>query len=1198
MDPHELDEAAKLVDFLQLYRADAERGDPRDPAEYARRVHGDPERLAREYEALEAARHGRDGSTPGAGEEPSDPERPALPGYRLLRELGRGGQGAVYLAEDLELSRLVALKVLRLPLGVPSTARRARMRREVNILARLDHPGICAVYRAHLEHEPPFVAMRYVPGPTLAELLAIAPASRDAGRQPPQTRDLPGCVPADRAELERLLAFFEDAARALHVAHEAGVVHRDVKPANIVAATDGRPVLLDFGLARTLDAEQTLVTRTDEVFGTPAYMSPEQLTQPAEALDRRTDVHSLGVTLFEVLTGRRPFEAPSQRQLEQAICTQPVPRASQLNLVVPADLDVVLATAMEKDLGRRYATARDLAEELRRVREHHPVLARPTGRLLRARRWSQRHPALAVAIGLLALGACGLSIALVLLAREGRRTRDALNASRSQNLAFTSLDMLHLDPISALDEALEAHEMAPGAHSRGALYAALPAQRCQSEILFAGTAVRFGVVAERGLFAVAISGGTVACYRLPEGALLCAGTVPGNPTALMPTPDGADVIVGSADGTLVSLVGRQPWTDLCAAAHAGAVRSIAFSPDGSSLATAGDDGMLLLRDVRTGRVRRLASSHRGVNSGLRFSPDGHWIVSWGGDLPDAAGRIDTVPLLFDVQLGALAGELTGHERHIEDVRFSPDGRHLASASDEGRVRIWDLPGVICDEELSLPGKVHDLNFDPTGTRLAVAFDPEQRGISIASGAWVFDVRDGTRRLDLRGHDARAVASIDWSPDGERLLTGGFDGTARLWHAGDGRQLDLVPGRHSLGLVSDARFLPGGDEAVICQGEEVLIASSRGPQGPLHLVAHDAPVTRAAFSQRGDRLASVDLAGVALVHDVRSGRLRARLPVADSPLTDVAFSVDGSRLVAGGADGSCQVLDLDGSARRLEVPVGNEPAALLRVLSGDRLVAASGPEAALFDLSSGRRLRTLRGHEADIQCLDVSPDERLIATGAADRTARLWNLSSSDDPIVLREFNPGRVSDNRIFACRFSPDGKFLATAADDGCIRTYRVPEGRLMWTRGPQVRVGALVWLDGDEQLALMPKWNGGVAIQPDVFAGGQGPPVYLEPRPGGRSTAMAASPDGTRLLVSATDGRTQLWDLRDHTAWAAVGGGTVPVTDAAFCPDGSCFVTASADGAVTLWPTDPEGAARAACPKRIRMPSAHALAESAVSR
>ncbi len=395
------------VEFLERLVADRAEGVERSLAEYQRLFPGFETRIEREYrEVSHADAAPRDAATGSGGR---------LGAYRLLREIGRGGQGVVYLAEDERLRRRVALKVLASSWTTLSSERSMRLDREAATLARLDHPGLCTVYEAGVSDDgagrgAAFLAMRYVEGETLARRIA---AARERG-----------APPSDRAAIEDAASRVERVARALHVAHEAGILHRDVKPANVMVTPSGEPVLLDFGLARDEASDLPTLTRADDQLGTPAYMAPEQLDPRRGAVGARADVFALGVTLYESLTLRRPFEGPTRDAVVRATLDEEPLDARRVNARIPRDLAVVVATALEKDPARRYATALDLADDLRRVREREPIHARPAGPWLKLRRWAERHRGVASSLAaLLVVLVAGIATTSVLLAR----TRSALD---------------------------------------------------------------------------------------------------------------------------------------------------------------------------------------------------------------------------------------------------------------------------------------------------------------------------------------------------------------------------------------------------------------------------------------------------------------------------------------------------------------------------------------------------------------------------------------------------------------------------------------------------------------------------------------------------------------------------------------------------------------------------------------------------
>ena len=368
---------------------------------------------------------------------PSDKELPfrTLGDYRIVRELGRGGMGIVYEAHQISMDRRVALKVLPRRLLANRKAV-ARFKREARAASRIDHPAICTVYDSGVARGVPYIAMRYVEGETLAKTVYAArgEASKcvslstaeifallaDTSQDKEDEEELDGeldaspssSAPSTQEQILSILQFFEQAARAIHAAHEAGLVHRDIKPGNLIVNKEGDPVILDFGLARSEDDlrqppnHSGAVTQEGDLVGTPAYMSPEQIVAAGilekpppyvgrhhgkAEVDRRTDVFSLGVTLYECLTLRHPFPAKSRDGIYRKILFSDPQNPKKLNPKISDDLRAVVERALEKDPKRRYQTALELAEDLRRIRNFEPVRARPAGPVIRMRRWTQRN---------------------------------------------------------------------------------------------------------------------------------------------------------------------------------------------------------------------------------------------------------------------------------------------------------------------------------------------------------------------------------------------------------------------------------------------------------------------------------------------------------------------------------------------------------------------------------------------------------------------------------------------------------------------------------------------------------------------------------------------------------------------------------------------------------------------------------------
>jgi serine/threonine protein kinase len=300
----------------------------------------------------------------------ADPAWPKIPGYHILAEIGRGGMGIVYKARHLPLKRLVAIKMV-LSGTQAATDDLARFRAEAEAVARLHHPNIVQIYEIGTHEGRPFFALEFVEGGTLSQQLKGNPQS-----------------PRQAAVLVETLA------RAMQAAHEGGIVHRDLKPGNVLMMKDGAPKVADFGLAKQLDADQAQ-TRTGAIMGTPAYMAPEQASGKIKELGPLSDVYALGVILYEMLTGGPPFKGETTwHTLEQVRTLEPVP-PRRLQPKVPRDLETICLKCLEKAPARRFASARDLADDLGRYLRGESVQARPLRASERVWRWCRRHPLVA-----------------------------------------------------------------------------------------------------------------------------------------------------------------------------------------------------------------------------------------------------------------------------------------------------------------------------------------------------------------------------------------------------------------------------------------------------------------------------------------------------------------------------------------------------------------------------------------------------------------------------------------------------------------------------------------------------------------------------------------------------------------------------------------------------------------------------------
>jgi tetratricopeptide (TPR) repeat protein len=382
--PATVEEALEL--FLELRRVDPTL----DPRAFAAEHPG----LGAELSGALAGLHALESLTRATTSAGGRPEH--VGPYRVVRELGRGGMGVVYEAFEEPLGRRVALKVLP-PESVASPSARARFRREAQLASRLDHSGIATMFGAGVEGDQPWIAMRFVEGRTLARAIVEAREERRAGVQLRAER-------ADgRSAAREVAGCLAEVARALQFAHSQGIVHRDVKPSNILITPEGAPVLLDFGLAIGEEGDAQTLTRTGQTAGTPAYLAPELVSGERARPDAQSDVYALGVTLYESLALRRPFDGATPVALYRAIESGTASDVRSVNRDVPRDLAVVVATAMQRDPARRYASAAALAEDLEACAAGRPIQARPvplSGKLVR---WARREPRQALLAGVGAL---------------------------------------------------------------------------------------------------------------------------------------------------------------------------------------------------------------------------------------------------------------------------------------------------------------------------------------------------------------------------------------------------------------------------------------------------------------------------------------------------------------------------------------------------------------------------------------------------------------------------------------------------------------------------------------------------------------------------------------------------------------------------------------------------------------------------
>jgi WD40 repeat protein len=1024
--------------------------------------------------------------------------------FETVRVIGRGGMGTVYEAVQISLGRRVALKLLP-SLAAEDPRRLARFQLEARAAAALNHPSIVPVYSVGSEGDLHFFVMRLIEGKTVATII------REGEHPGPRAVAELGC----------------QIAEALHFAHEHGIVHRDVKPSNLMIDGAGRPWITDFGLARI--GQQADLTVTGDVLGTLRYSSPEQAVGARAVVDHRTDIYSLGATLYEFVSLEMAFPGEDRFEVLRRIAEEEPKALSKIDRTIPRDLETIIGKAMAKNPAERYATAKQFAEDLARFRDDRPILARAPGLLDYTAKWCKRHrPAVAAAVLLLIAAAAVFAVnastrnrvlsrhnaelksALDLADRHDQRTRQLWHDSQMR-LAQQSLTAGQTEFAQELLEGMRPKRGEPD--PRGFDWRLLRSLAHREVSVLSGheaSVIDIAISPDGRTVASSDTDGVLIFWDLENGlerGRAFVGDVGMN--ALWFSPDGRVLAVRTVDSGKVRfklwdpLTGRELST---LRALEGDNALLAFSPDGTRVlrGTNPEDGQ------SAGRLEFDDISHGFAYAGQAATPVlcHYWNVPSGGRgfvVSDPNWRVSWIDFTTLKAVSTLPGTFPGAQLAVD-----ANGQTIAVIR-SGSIAFWDTRSKRLIGTVATPF-CDWLEFSSDGNRL-VGFpvDREQEGMVI-----IGDVKTRPRAVLLEGMPTRNLRAA-FTPDGHTLAVGGSGPVpVGLWDTRTGRRVAQLAS--TIGHASDLVFTPDVGSLVIgCSDGRIRVWHFRQGQGELDSIAgHSAEVWGLCYNADGSVLISAGDDHAIKLWNPRDGSLRRTLEGHESLVTSVAVSDDNRTLASAGFDKAVRLWDLPSGAVR-GVLRGHTDRVRSVSFSGDgRKLASAGSDSTIriWDVGTLECVKVLTGHTDTVRAVAFHPGRGLLVSASDDRTMRVWDVENALPPLTLpRTKNCASVA--------FSPDGAILASGDDWGSVTIWNVAD----WSRRTSVK-----------------------GSDAGVFS-------------------LAFSRDGRTLAAGCVDAKVRLWDPLTGQVTLLLDASPGRVNAVVFSPDGRTLASASHSGLIRLW-------------------------------
>jgi WD40 repeat protein len=792
-------------------------------------------------------------------------------------------------------------------------------------------------------------------------------------------------------------------------------------------------------------------------------------------VDARSDIYSLGVIFYELLTGELPFRGQTRMLLVQVMQDEPRP-PRRLNDSIPRDLETICLKAMAKEPGRRYQTAGELADDLRRFLKGEPIQARPVGAWERGWRWAKRRPAVAglLAVGVVAaLALVGAIVGAAFNAQlktaldDTKHARDAETEQRKKAEQFRYFHHIARAHASLRDgnsaEAERLLDDCPEEQRRWEWH--YLKRQCHAELLT--------LEHTDWVWRVAFS---------PDGKRLASA--------------GKDKSVKVWDVTTGKLIRTMPG-------HTGEVWSVVFSPDGKQLATASENGEVKIWDMLAERESRSFPVKLTDHSNLAYSPDGTllaavvrdstgriqvmvWHAMTGQEtlvIPDSSGHVRTVAFspdgkrlawgpgdqslvrVWDFEARRVRFTFTGHRDDVTGLAFSPNGERLATGGLDGTLMVWDMTvrrgGDPDSPLLTLIGHtsvVYCVAFSPDGTRIASA--------SLDRSVRIWDAVTGQETLTLTGH-ADGVTDVAFSPDGTRIVSAARDKTVKIWDPTTRHAGFINKGQTEVSRLQAVTFSPNGLRlASAGLDKTVKIWDVATRQVIRTLPGHIAMVEDVKFSPDGSRLASASDDMTVRIWDAESGVPVHILAGHESFVNGIAFSADGVQISSAGADGKILIWDVSKGGQPIRAIRGHEEPVNGVVFSPDGSHIASASEdktVRIWDSATGQLIRTLKGHASQVSCLAFNREgSRLATAGVWDKWVKIWNVEIEQEPLTLL----GHTSNIKSVA--FSRDGTRLASASWDHTVRIWDVSSGMEVLTlRCPTGVVSGVVFSPNGTRIA-----------------------------------------------------------------------------------------------------------------------------------